>query len=145
MANPQLSDLVDAPTPAPVEPPPVVQPPVVVPPASGVTRFMLLELPDSTRTPSSNYADSYSYQGRCYIASNFDHGIGNATIGGRNVRDIAATQGGPGINQADATYNSINCGHPPYNNAGDEQICPGVVTLGRAGCLIAGPDIRDQL
>jgi len=140
LANPQLSDLVDAPAPV-VEPTPAPPAPV----AAGVTRFTLLNLPDSTRTPRSSYADSYSYQGQCYISSNFDHGIGDATIGGRNVRDIAATQGGPGIAQADATYNSINCGHPPYNNAGDEQICPGVVTLGRAGCLIAGPNIGDQL
>jgi len=115
---------------------------------SSATVFRMLDLPISgvLRTPTANYADSYSYMNKCYISSGFDHGAGDLTIGGVNARTIAANQNPPvGIDQADAIYNDINCGNGPANTAGDEDWCPGRVDSGITGCLIAGPDIRDQL
>jgi len=67
------------------------------------------------------------------------------SIAGVNARDIQETQSGPGIEFADAIYNDINCGNGPANNAGDEDWCPGRVDLGADGCVVAGPDLREQL
>ena len=120
---------------------------VLNPVSPTVTQYHTLIIPDSTITPRGlSWADSYSYQNRCYISSSFDHGAGSLSIGGVNARTIAANQNAPvGINQADAIYNDINCGNGPPNTAGDEHICPGRVDQGREGCVIAGPNIADQL
>lgn len=112
-----------------------------------ITQYHVLDIPVPNNSPGGlSWADSYSYQNKCYIASTFDHGAGNLSIGGVNARTIQANQNPPvGISQADAIYNDINCGNGPPNTAGDERWCPGRVDLGRIGCRIAGPDIRNQL
>ena len=95
--------------------------------------------------PRRAWADSYSANGRCYIASNFDHGIGdvlvNTPAGSRTVRQVAAALGdGPGVGN-NPIYNDVQCGNGPANNAGDEDInqCPGRVDLGAEGCSWRGP------
>ncbi len=95
--------------------------------------------------PQRAWADSYSANGRCYIASSFDHGIGdvlvNTPAGSRTVRQVAAAIGrGPGVGN-NPIYNDVQCGNGPANNAGDEDInqCPGRVDQGAAGCSVRGP------
>jgi len=95
--------------------------------------------------PQRSWLDSYSANGRCYIASGFDHGIGdvrvNTPAGPRTVRQIAAALGnGPGIG-SNPVYNDVQCGNGPANNAGDEDVnqCPGRVDLGTPGCSMRGP------
>ena len=111
--------------------------------------------PDNTNTeiayggdfgpPQRAWLDSYSANGACYIASEFDHGIGDVVVntpaGPRTVRQVAAAIGnGPGIGN-NPVYNDVQCGNGPANNAGDEDInqCPGRVDLGAAGCSLRGP------
>lgn len=114
--------------------------------SSTTTQYRLLTIPVPDVAPASlSWADSYSYQNKCYISSDLDHDADLITIGGMSTADIQNTQNAPGIEFADALYNDINCGNGPPNNAGDEDWCPGRVDLGAAGCLIAGPDIADQL
>ena len=95
--------------------------------------------------PQRAWLDSYAANGRCYIASEFDHGIGDVLVdtpaGPRTVREVAAAIGsGPGIG-SNPIYNDVQCGNGPANNAGDEDInqCPGRVDLGNAGCSWRGP------
>ncbi len=109
------------------------------------TQYKRLTLPVPVVSPGLSWADSYSHQNSCYIASSFDHGAGELKIGGVSVQAILEMQSGPGIEHADAIYNDINCGNGPANSAGDENWCPGRVDLGVDGCVIAGPDIVDQL
>ena len=114
--------------------------------SSTTTQYKLLTIPVPDMAPANlGWADSYSYQNKCYISSDLDHDADQITIGGMSTADIQNTQNAPGIEFADALYNDINCGNGPPNNAGDEDWCPGRVDLGAAGCLIAGPDIADQL
>lgn len=95
--------------------------------------------------PRTNWFDSYSVNGRCYIDSNFDHGIGDKVVdtpvGPRTVRQVAEKMGtGPG--RADnPIYNDVQCGNGPPNDAGDEDYdqCPGRVDMGAEGCSIIGP------
>ena len=110
------------------------------------TQFKILPLPVPGIPPAGlPWADSYSHQNKCYVFSTFDHNADELTIGGMNVVTIQNTQNGPGIDQADAIYNDVNCGNGPPNTAGDEVWCPGRVDMGTAGCVIAGPNIEDQL
>ena len=110
------------------------------------TQFKILPLPVPGIPPEGlPWADSYSHQNKCYVFSTFDHNADQLTIGGINVVTIQNTQNGPGIDQADAIYNDVNCGNGPPNTAGDEAWCPGRVDMGAAGCVIAGPNIEDQL
>ena len=95
--------------------------------------------------PQRAWSDSYSANGRCYIASSFDHGIGdvlvNTPAGSRTVRQVADALGsGPGVGN-NPIYNDVQCGNGPANNAGDEDInqCPGRVDQGAAGCSVRGP------
>jgi len=95
--------------------------------------------------PRTNWVDSYSANGRCYIDSNFDHGIGSkrvdTPIGPQTVRQVAAKLGkGPG-RAGNPIYNDVQCGNGPANNAGDEDYdqCPGRVDQGAAGCSVIGP------
>lgn len=95
--------------------------------------------------PRLRWRDSYSANGRCYILSNFDHGIGTVAVstpaGSRTVRQIAAAIGaGPGVGN-NPIYNDVQCGHGPANNRGDEDVnqCPGRVDQGIAGCSRRGP------
>lgn len=110
------------------------------------TVYRTLPISEPSQSPGGiSWADSFSYQNRCYIHSTFDHGAGDLLIGGQRARDIARIQNTPNTNLADAFYNDINCGNGPPNTAGDEHWCPGRVDLGTSGCRIAGPDIRNQL
>ena len=95
--------------------------------------------------PSRGWEDSYSANGRCYCASSFDHGAGNLTIdtpaGPRSARQVCAAIGpGPGVG-SNPIYNDLQCGNGPPNDSEmrDEQICPGRVDLGVAGCQVKGP------
>ena len=95
--------------------------------------------------PQRAWMDSYSVNNRCYIASNFDHGIGDVQVdtpaGPMTVREVAAALGsGPGVGN-NPIYNDVQCGNGPANNAGDENInqCPGRVDLGATGCPWRGP------
>ncbi|MCG8701899.1 MAG: T9SS type A sorting domain-containing protein, partial [Bacteroidales bacterium] len=47
---------------------------------------------------------------------------------------------GPG-KKGNPVYNTVQCGHAPYNNAGDEDpgCCPGRVDQGAKGCDVLGP------
>ncbi len=119
--------------------------PAAAEPASARTQYKTLGIAVPTKSPGGqSWADSYSYQNRCYVASSFDHGAGDLSLNGVSARQIQASQNGPGIGRADAIYNDINCGNGPANNAGDENWCPGRVDMGARGCVIAGPDIRNQ-
>ena len=81
----------------------------------------------------------------CYCKTTFDHGIGNATIntpaGCRNMRQVCQDiedKYGPAPASGRQYYNSIQCGHPPYNQhvgCPDElpQYCPGRVDDGGKG------------
>ena len=116
------------------------------PPMQIATQFKILPLPVPGIPPAGlPWADSYSHQNKCYVFSTFDHNADQLAIGGINVVTIQNTQNGPGIDQADAIYNDVNCGNGPPNTAGDEAWCPGRVDMGAAGCVIAGPNIEDQL
>ena len=103
--------------------------------------------------PEIGWADSYSVGGRCYCTyarHSFDHGIGdvvlrhgNLTHTVREVCDRIVTTFGVGSLQGRLFYNTVQCGHPPYNDDGmrDEvfDACPGRVDAGRNGCRILGP------
>lgn len=93
--------------------------------------------------------DSYSVGSKCYISSTFDHAIGdvsvNTPVGQITVRELADLMGpGPG-RQGNPIYNDVQCGNGPFNDAGDEDDCPGRVDIGRDGCGQIGPlwDLSD--
>lgn len=98
--------------------------------------------------PPTNWADSYSFNGECYIDSTFDHfpNAGNTTIntafGVKTFQQIVNALGGPGRGN-NPLYNDIQCGNGPANNAGDENsnVCPGRVGISRSngGCTTIGP------
>jgi hypothetical protein len=98
--------------------------------------------------PQEGWHDSYSVNGVCYIDSGFDHNARNLlwTINGvtRKVGDwIPLLKTGPGRGN-NHTYNDVQCGHGPANNAGDEDPypagCPGLIIVGsREGCNVKGP------
>ncbi len=95
--------------------------------------------------PQRSWMDSYSANGRCFVASNFDHGIADVLVqtpaGMLTVKAVAEALGtGPGVGN-NPIYNDVQCGHGPANNAGDEDVnqCPGRVDLGAAGCSMRGP------
>mmetsp|Transcript_28782 Transcript_28782/g.75522 ORF Transcript_28782/g.75522 Transcript_28782/m.75522 type:complete len:365 (+) Transcript_28782:122-1216(+) len=103
-------------------------------------------------TPASTWADSYSVSGRCYCLFSphaFDHGIGevNISIGATNltVRQVCQAiraRWGEGPTAGRQLYNTVQCGHPPYNDAGDEDFdaCPGRVDVPQGGgCRVVGP------
>ena len=96
-------------------------------------------------TPDPGWADSYSVGNECYIDSTFDHDVGSMLVqtphGSKTVRQIARALGpGPG-KAGNPQYNTVNCGHAPYNSAWDEQpqACPGRVDQGPSGCMTTGP------
>ncbi|MCG8701900.1 MAG: T9SS type A sorting domain-containing protein [Bacteroidales bacterium] len=95
--------------------------------------------------PKKGWADSYSVNGKCYCATSFDHNIGGIKIktpaGKKTVKEICNKIGkGPGKGK-NPVYNTVQCGHAPYNNAGDEDpgCCPGRVDQGAKGCSKLGP------
>lgn len=106
----------------------------------------------SAITPKSNWADSYSANGKCYCATTFDHGIGNYKVqtpaGKKSVREICRKLGkGPGKGR-NPVYNTVQCGHEPGHSdkiringkrVADEKVCPGRVDRGSKGCSQKGP------
>ena len=89
--------------------------------------------------PRRAWADSYSVNGVCYCASNFDN-IGDFAVpvvagdGYATVRTVCQAIGsGPGINTPGAIrYNTIQCGHPPFKSREGkhkEHDCPGRVDV----------------
>jgi len=99
-------------------------------------------------TPQASWRDSYSANGVCYIDGGFDHNARNMlwTIDGvtRTVGEwIPFLKTGPGRGN-NHTYNDVQCGHGPANDAGDEDAypagCPGLIIIGsREGCNVKGP------
>ena len=87
----------------------------------------------------------------CYCKTTFDHGIGEASIGTpagcKNMRQVCQDiedKYGPAPVSGRQYYNSIQCGHPPYNRHDgfpDElpPYCPGRVDDGGKGCQDIGP------
>lgn len=100
-----------------------------------------------------SWADSYSIGGACYCKSTYDHDIGSVKVTGPNGKQITVMEAcalvGSGPEHIGSErriyYNSIQCGHGPYNDAGDETACPGRVDLGygnQSGCMAKGPKWR---
>jgi hypothetical protein len=98
--------------------------------------------------PQANWHDSYSVNGVCYIDGGTDHNALSMlwTINGV-TRSVGAwipfLKTGPGLGN-NHTYNDVQCGHGPANDAGDEdaypQGCPGLIIIGsREGCNVKGP------
>ncbi len=90
---------------------------------------------NSIPQPSSPtaWSDSYSVEGQCYCDTNFDHGLTSVTVntpaGNKRVPEICAditAKLGVGSFNNRVYYNTIQCGHPPANNAADESSCPGI-------------------
>jgi hypothetical protein len=76
------------------------------------------------------WADSYSIGDRCYCMTTYDHNIDTVQVetaaGWMTVREACEIIGtGPGYKEGYPIYNTIQCGHGPLNNAGDEHVCPG--------------------
>ena len=92
--------------------------------------------PDTSSLDAFNapraWSDSYSLNGQCFCATNFDHGIGDKTIntpdGVKTMREVCgriqALYGGGGSGER-VYYNTIQCGHGPTNDFFDELQCPG--------------------
>lgn len=76
------------------------------------------------------WADSYSIGDRCYCMTTYDHNIDIVQVeteaGWMSVREACKIIGtGPGYKEGYPIYNTIQCGHGPLNDAGDEHLCPG--------------------
>lgn len=96
------------------------------------------------------WADSYSIGGNCYCQSTYDHGIGDIAVPGPDGKEITVLEACALVGTGPETigtekriyYNTVQCGHGPMNNNGDEQACPGRVDLGKgnpSGCSTIGP------
>jgi len=114
-----------------------------------IVKVLDIPLDDITRTPSSNWSDSYSVGDRCYCETTFDHNIGpvivDTELGEMTVHEVCETLGpGPG-SEGRPKYNDVQCGNGPANDAGDEDFCPGRVDIQgseqekRLGCRQIGP------
>eukprot|EP00752_Nemacystus_decipiens_P017253 g15457.t1 len=95
--------------------------------------------------PRPGWKDSYSVPGKCFMLSNFDHGIGDFIVdtpkGEMTISRLYELMGpGPG-SKGRPLYNGIQCGNGPYNEDAsmDEQKCPGLVQYGEEGCGQIGP------
>ena len=83
--------------------------------------------------------DSFSYKGRCYCKTTFDHGIGKVKFKGKTVKSICnkmkkAMQAALKKSKGKVTYyNTVQCGHAPAHKDitikghRDEVLCPGIV------------------
>lgn len=94
--------------------------------------------------PRPNWKDSYSIDGKCYCDTTYDHNIGGIMVDGPDgritVREACDLVGdGPGPEEDRVYYNDIQCGNGPANDQLDEQVCPGRVDMGKAGCKVSGP------
>ncbi|MCG8700157.1 MAG: T9SS type A sorting domain-containing protein [Bacteroidales bacterium] len=110
---------------------------------SAKANLVVLAANKCKKGPKPGWKDSYSAGGKCYCASNFDHGIGkkkvNTPAGKKTVKEVCKKIGkGPGAGK-NPKYNDIQCGNGPANNAADEKCCPGRVDMGKKGCKIKGP------
>jgi len=108
-----------------------------------IVRIADIPLEDILKTPQANWKDSYSVGDACYCDSTFDHNVGgllvNTNQGTMTVREACDILGaGPG-SAGRPTYNDVQCGNGPANDAGDEDYCPGRVDIGKAGCTHIGP------
>ncbi len=133
--------------------PPVVEPPVTfgptLPPTGPNVATNIGGSNQGAAPGGVGWMDSFQNQGRCFIDSNFDHGIGNVRVntpqGNKTVREVYDAQqaaGAPSRRAGDPIYNDVQCGNGPANNAGDEDradMCPGRVDQGNSGCRIIGP------
>lgn len=100
-------------------------------------------IPVEGADPGTGWHDSYSVGNKCYMDTNFDHGIGNVEVdtpqGRMKIIDLYEMLApGPGAS-GHPLYNDIQCGNGPANNAADETECPGLVEHGRDGCGQIGP------
>ena len=85
------------------------------------------------RISPTNWSDSYSVDGQCYCDSSYDHGLRNVFVdtpdGRMSVPDVCAAindRFGNGRQTGRTYFNTVQCGHPPLNNANDERVCPGI-------------------
>ena len=90
-----------------------------------------------------SWADSYSVGDKCYCLTTYDHEIDDVYVdtplGWATVRQACEIIGpGPG-HEGRPLYNTVQCGHGPANNAGDEHTCPGRTDMGIEGCGHIGP------
>jgi hypothetical protein len=130
--------------------PPTVVAPVVETPAPVVVVDPVAPVTGTYTgpAPQAGWHDSYSVNGVCYIDGGHDHNARNMkwTIDGvtRTVGEwIPYLKTGPGRGN-NHTYNDVQCGHGPANDAGDEDPypvgCPGLIIVGsREGCNVKGP------
>lgn len=125
-------------------------------PASGKARrrgiTAILKL-NTTDDPQRFWKDSYSVNGRCYCASNYDHGVRDTMYetpqGWHTIETICQAMGpGPGINSPGAIlYNDVQCGHL-NNDRGDEDSdyrCPGRVDVSALNNPIVASHFRAVL
>lgn len=76
------------------------------------------------------WADRYSVGDRCYCMTTYDHNIDivqtKTAARWMAVREACELIGpGPGYEVGMPIYNTVQCGHGPLNDAGDEHVCPG--------------------
>ena len=87
----------------------------------------------SSPTPTF-WSDSYDPgDGICRCDSSYDHGINttmvNTPCGQKSVPEVCALiteKYGVGPVGNRTYYNTVQCGHQPYNNVVDETLCPGI-------------------
>ena len=80
------------------------------------------------------WSDSYDAgDGICRCDSSYDHGINttmvNTPCGQKSVPEVCALiteKYGVGPVGNRTYYNTVQCGHQPYNNVVDETLCPGI-------------------
>jgi hypothetical protein len=92
--------------------------------------------------PQPSWKDSYAVGGTCLCDSNsYDHGLDAKTVqtphGRKNVVEVCEAiervlSKGPTVVRT--SYNDIQCGNEPANDAPDEAGCPGRVDVSPAGC-----------
>jgi|EP00544_Gedaniella_sp_CCMP2646_P013774 hypothetical protein len=103
----------------------------------------VLDVRGEPRPLGRPWADSYSVGDKCYCLTTYDHDIEGVYVetplGWMTVIQACEIVGpGPG-HQGRPLYNTVQCGHGPANNAGDEHTCPGRTDMGREGCGHIGP------
>ncbi len=104
---------------------------------------------------SKSWADSFSFKGKCYCKSTYDHGIGDVTYEGKKVRSICekmkkAMKKALKSKGKKVYYNTVQCGHAPAHKEktikdkkgkkqADEVHCPGIVGKGKKCNSKKGP------
>jgi len=88
-------------------------------------------------------ATSYSVGGECFCnLTALENGVARTvmetTLGWQYVQDVCALIPGPGLDQAEALYNDVQCGNGPPDSSGAEHKCPGRVDIAN-GCGHIGP------